>query len=153
MRDRITLLTGALVLASVLAGPAGAADTEGWAYELADTLMSPFCPGRTLAECPSSNAESLRMWLIVQEAAGASREEVEAELVRRYGEGILPAPKAEGLGLAAYLVPIGAIVLGGVGLLVALRRITSRGDAASSEAPTAELDPELARIVDEELAR
>jgi hypothetical protein len=50
------------------AAPASAADgaPEGWAYEVANELMSPFCPGRTLADCTSPQAATVKAWLLVQ---------------------------------------------------------------------------------------
>ena len=72
------LALAGLTLAALLAGGGPTAATEGWAYEMANEMMSPYCPGRSIADCPSSQAQTLRMWLIVQEAAGRPREEVEA---------------------------------------------------------------------------
>jgi len=116
--------------------------------------MSPFCPGRTLADCPSPNAASLRMWIVVQAAAGRTRDDVEQELYSRYGDVIRSKPRAEGFGLAAYVVPIGAFAAGGLLVAAVLRRL-KRGSAQPT-APTpaaAPADPELERLVDEELSR
>jgi cytochrome c-type biogenesis protein CcmH/NrfF len=146
------ILVTAAALALLLALPAAAADEpEGWAYEVANELMSPFCPGRTLADCPSGYAESLRLWIIVQEAAGRSRADVENELYERYGDIMRPAPRARGLGLAAYVVP-SAIILLGAGVVAAFLRYHSRKPDAPSATPAASRDPELERIIDEELA-
>jgi cytochrome c-type biogenesis protein CcmH/NrfF len=143
----------ALLLVTLwLAAPvAPAAEPEGWAYVLSKELMSPFCPGRTLSECPSPQADSLRMWMIVQEAAGRPRAEVEAELLERYGDVVLAAPRAEGIGIAAYVIPVIVFVAGGALVAFFLRRQT-RG-AARPAPPAAVLDPELERIVDRELDR
>ena len=67
----IALLVLALALAA--AGPGAAAAEEGWGYELANELMSPYCPGRALAECPSPQAGELRQWILDQERAGVPR--------------------------------------------------------------------------------
>ncbi|HEY5658687.1 MAG TPA: cytochrome c-type biogenesis protein CcmH [Myxococcota bacterium] len=142
----------AAALALCLALPAAAADEpEGWAYEVANELMSPFCPGRTLADCPSQYAESLRLWIIVQEAAGRTRTDVENELYERYGDVMRPAPRAEGLGLAAYVVPSVIILLGAVVVAAFLRYHSRKPDAPAAQS-TAPRDPELERIIDEELA-
>jgi len=137
-----------------LALPAVAADTEpeGWAYEVSHEIMSPFCPGRSLADCPSPQAESLRAWIVVQEATGRSRADVEAELLERYGDVIRAAPSAEGIGLAAYVIPLAAFVGGGVLVGIFLRRNTHKG-AAPASATAEAFDPELARLVDAELER
>ncbi len=140
-----TLLVSLLLLAA-----AALAEPEGWAYDLPRELMSPFCPGRTLSECPSPQADSLRMWLIVQEAAGRSRAEVEAELYERYGDAILAAPRAEGFGIAAYLIPVVACLAGGASLARFLRRQTQAPAPVAAAGP---VDAELERLVDQEFGR
>jgi cytochrome c-type biogenesis protein CcmH len=123
-----------------------------WAYDLAQELMSPFCPGRSLADCPSQDAASLRMWILVQAAAGRTRADVEDELYARYGEVIRARPKAEGFGTAAYLIPVAVFAGGGALVLWFLRRATRR--AAEQPTPaTPKLDPELERRLDEALSR
>ena len=122
-----------------------------WAYELAAELMSPFCPGRTLADCPSPNAANIRMWILVQAAAGRTKADVEDELLQRYGDRIRSAPKAEGFGWAAYLVPVGVVVGGGLLVAYVLRRMT-RGAPTPPSAVARAVDPEAERRVDEELA-
>ena len=128
---------------------------EGWAYDLWDELMSPYCPGRTLANCTSSQAEQLRMWILVQEAGGRSRDDVKEELLERFGDVIRAAPRASGWGLMAYVVPVLAFLGGGVVVALFVRRqVGHERESAASGAPTpAAVDSELERIVDEELAR
>jgi cytochrome c-type biogenesis protein CcmH/NrfF len=146
----LVLVWGLLAAGSALAEEPGF-EPEGWAYKMAAELLSPFCPGRTLAECPSPNAESLRLWIITQEAAGRSRADVEEELYARYGDDIRSAPRAEGFGLTAYVLPILAFVAGGGFLAWFLKRQTG-GHADDPPPPAvADLDPELLRQVDEEL--
>ena len=155
MRRRLRLVLLGLLLASGFAAAAAAADSEpakGWAYDAGRELMSPFCPGRTLADCTSPQAATLRAWLLVQEAAGRPREEVEAELFARYGEEIRAKPRAHGMGLAAWGVPIGIFLLGGGFVGLYLRRQT-REAHAEPRAAAAPLSPELERLVDEELER
>jgi cytochrome c-type biogenesis protein CcmH/NrfF len=147
------LVAAALVLGLSLAAAAAWAEAENWAYKAQNELMSPFCPGRTLADCPSPAAESLRLWLVMQMNAGRSREDVEEELFARYGNVMRPAPKAEGFGLTAYLVPIAGFLGGGALLFWFLRRMTRAAPAPAAAPAAAPADPELERLVDEELAR
>jgi len=146
------LLTFALGLAALAGDSARAQASEGWAYDLMNELMSPYCPGRLLSDCPSPQAQTLRMWLIVQEASGRPRAEVEAEVVARYGESILGAPRAEGFGIAAYAMPAAVFLAGGSLLFWFLRRQTRPAPTTVSLTPSAPLDPELERLVDEKLA-
>ena len=151
---RTWLRSWALLVALLAAAPSVAVEEpEGWAYALANELMSPFCPGRSLAECPSPNAETLRLWIIVQEAAGRSRASVEEELYARYGDEILAAPRAEGFGLTASAIPIFAFAFGGAVVFFVLRRLTRRPRGETPLAEPVAVDPELERLVDEELAR
>jgi cytochrome c-type biogenesis protein CcmH/NrfF len=158
-----------LLCTSLLVLAASAASAETWAYDLAGELMSPFCPGRTLASCPSPQAAQLVQWIALQEASGSTREEVIAVLVDQWGEEILGAPPARGITLWAYVFPVLGFVIGGGLAVVVLRRIVSRGAPPASvgasgwddkrdggsrsvRGATPGVDDEdLARIVDREL--
>jgi cytochrome c-type biogenesis protein CcmH/NrfF len=61
-----------------------------------------------------------------------------------------PAPLAEGFGLAAYVFPVVAFLAGGVFVAVYLRRQTRA--VANPEPPPPASDPELERVIDQELA-
>jgi cytochrome c-type biogenesis protein CcmH/NrfF len=134
-----------------------------WAYAMAHDLMSPFCPGRTLAACPSPQADQLRQWILFQAAAGQTPEQVEESLLDRFGDSILSAPKAEGgWGVSAYAIPIAGFLLGlaFVGWMIVrlargAREPAPRLPPLESAAPTgvAVSDSELERLVEEELAR
>lgn len=121
-------------------GPAAAAAApsdgkSSWAYDLAGELMSPFCPGRTLASCPSPQAGELIQWIATQEAAGVSRDEVISILIERHGEEILGAPPAKGITLWAYVFPVlGFVAFGGIAAVV-LRRIVGGNGAGAASAP------------------
>lgn len=150
-------LCAALVLGLGVAPAQAQTDGEGWAYQLAHELMSPFCPGRTLSACTSPQAAELRQWIVLQEASGATREEVIANLSSRFGDVIQSEPKAEGWGLAAWLLPIAALVIGAGLVALVLVRMTRPGDDSGAQAAPASLatagpsDAELERLVDEEL--
>lgn len=143
----------ALLVACALSAGLGVsrAEAQGWANDLADSLMSPYCPGRTLSSCPSPQAKSLVVWLGVQEASGRTRDEVQAELVSRYGEEILPAPPPRGFGLAAYIFPVLAFAIGGAIWWGFLRRQTREATERVELRPNGPLDPELEAIVDRDL--
>jgi cytochrome c-type biogenesis protein CcmH/NrfF len=142
-----------LVLSLAAAAPAAATE-EAWSADLADELMSPFCPGRTLKSCPSPQAGELIVWIEEQEAAGRDREEVYEQLLSEFGEEIRQAPPATGFGATAYVIPVLACIAGGAVLWVFLRR-QGGGASASRPAPppASPADPELERLVDQELER
>jgi cytochrome c-type biogenesis protein CcmH/NrfF len=150
---------GALALLIFLsASPALAAEEEaGWSYRMAGELMSPFCPGRALSDCPSPNAAELRQWIVAQEEAGVAPDVVEEQLYEAWGDELRQAPRAEGIGLLAYGIPLVAGLLGAGIVVVFLRRQVSRDPAPLQQEPPTALPPEpageLERLVDAELAR
>ena len=157
----LALLIGGL---AVVGAPGWVQAEPEWGYALAHELMSPYCPGRTLSACPSERAAEVRQWILLQEAAGATREEVVANLEARFGEQIYSAPAVRGWGLAAWALPLGALGLGALVVIWVLRRMVVRRDAeplatesdASSIAVSTDSsgarDTELERLVDAELA-
>jgi len=155
------VIATAVACGVLLLAPAATSE-DSWGYDLAHELMSPFCPGRTLASCPSEKADEMRIWILMQETAGAERDDVISQLVARYGKGILPAPPPDdATGIVGYAVPILAIVLGAPLVFWLLRRLTASGgpaSGASSAKPVpatggAPGDAELAAEVDRELRK
>jgi cytochrome c-type biogenesis protein CcmH/NrfF len=65
------------------------ATPEETARDLSHDLMSPYCPGRTIASCSSQAARDLEDEILQQAQAGKSREEIEQALVARFGEEII----------------------------------------------------------------
>jgi cytochrome c-type biogenesis protein CcmH len=148
-RALIPILLGVLLCVPVLATEAGGEEAD-WSYEMWNDLMSPFCPGRTLADCPSDKAEDLRRWIVDQEALGRSAEDVHAEVLTAFGDVVRQAPVPTGLGLAAYVIPI-LLFLAGGGLVGVFMRRQSR--ASAKPAPVVAVDPDLQRELDEEIGR
>jgi cytochrome c-type biogenesis protein CcmH/NrfF len=121
------------------------------AAALIDQIMSPFCPGLILTNCPSLSADSLRRAIRERFAAGASREQVMKELTATYGEAIRSAPDRSGFGLIAWVVPGGLVLVGGLLLTAFIRRrrdaeTLARANLPTSapRAPDSALDAELA---------
>ena len=166
IRHRFAATLTRVAAAAVLMLAASSAQAEGYAYDLAGELMSPYCPGRTVASCPSPQAAELIQWISMQEAAGATEDEVVEMLVERFGEEILGAPPAEGITLWAYVFPVAGFLLFGAAAVFVLRRIVGGGPAADEPAAAAAPGPaavpassvatvgddELAALVDAELA-
>jgi cytochrome c-type biogenesis protein CcmH/NrfF len=153
VKGRILVL--ATLFCVVAGGLARAADEPqpGWGYNLANELMSPYCPGRALPDCPSPQASELRQWIIAQEREGRPESEVMAQLLGRFGEGMLQQPRASGFGLTAYAIPIAGVIAGGALLFVFFRRQAAKAGSAPMAPRLAPVDPELERQVDEEFRR
>jgi cytochrome c-type biogenesis protein CcmH len=126
-----------------------AVDTK--ASELYDEVMSPFCPGRTLANCPSPQAAQLREQIKQRLAAGSTDEQIKEELYEAYGEVVLGAPRKEGFGLLAYILPALFILLGAVALAY---WITSMKRAPAARAVVEDpLDSQARARLESELSR
>ena len=123
-----------LIAGLALAAPAAQTPKEQ-ATDLAHELMSPFCPGKLLAECTSSLAGDLREDVAKRIAAGETRDAVKADLIRQYGKEILGAPEAEGVGLLAWVLPalLGVLTFGGIGWKIA--RAARAGQEAALASP------------------
>lgn len=100
--------------------------------ELSNELMSPYCPGRTIAACPSEQARKLEDQILAQARAGKSREEIEQSLVETFGPKIVGyAPQPVVLYGAAAAGVSGLILLAWFGRRWR-RRVPSTADAQRS---------------------
>lgn len=87
--------------------------------DVANELMSPACPGRTLINCTSGQSEQLRELIRQKVAQGESKSAIMRYFVDMHGEEILAAPPKKGFALAAWLLPL-FVVLNGAGLIMVL---------------------------------
>jgi cytochrome c-type biogenesis protein CcmH/NrfF len=150
---RLLLAVGAALLATATAAPALAAPPRASLPDLEDEVMCVLCKvPLNVAEAPEADAE--RRFISTLIARGESKDQIKKALVAEYGEGVLSAPKATGFGLAAYLVPLLAI-LAAAGALAVLwprwRRSAKQRDArpATPQEPITTAD---SHRLDQELA-
>ena len=144
---RLAALLGCALL---LALPTAAlADADDVANSVSRQVMSPFCDGLTLHDCPSDAAADLRAEIATWANAGMSEEEIIDRLVDEFGEArILATPPRSGSGLFAWLLPIaGLIAAATLGVILA-----RRWSKASAPAPAAPVDPVAKARLDTELA-
>jgi cytochrome c-type biogenesis protein CcmH len=133
----------ALVAGVASAAPPNAADLEA-------ELVCPVCE-TTLDQSNAPVAERMKTFIRVQIAAGDSEQEIKDALVAEFGPEVLAEPPGGGFGLLAWLLPLGALLGGAIAVGLLIRTWSRR--AAGTEAKEERLDPELDRLVDEELAR
>lgn len=94
--------------------------------DVAGELMSPACPGRTLLNCTSSQAEQWRELIRQKLAQGESKSQILQHFVDIEGESILASPPKKGFALTVWLFPIFIVLNGAVMILLLARRWTSR---------------------------
>jgi cytochrome c-type biogenesis protein CcmH len=107
----LALLATARGMQTALAQPAA---TEAQVKAIAGDLMCECGGAVTVADCGNSAvANGMRAIIQQQVELGKSRGEVLDHFVTLYGECILAVPRKSGIGLAAWLAPLVAIVAGG----------------------------------------
>lgn len=114
-----------LVLLAVAASAAcgtQAPSTDDQARAIEREVWSPYCPGRLLIDCTTEQARQLRAEIEGRLGRGQSSDEVLRWIRRNHGEEALARPEARGLGLAAWLVPLGVFAIGAVALAIVVRR-------------------------------
>jgi cytochrome c-type biogenesis protein CcmH len=109
-----------VLLSMLMLGLSAPAWGQAW-QDIAGDLMSPACPGRTLLNCTSGQAEQWRELIRQKLAQGESKEQILRYFVEVGGEGILAAPPKQGFALTAWLLPL-FVMLNGAGLIVVLTR-------------------------------
>ena len=114
----------------LLAAPAAAAP-EDVANDISNDIMSPFCDGVTLHDCPSQEALDLRDRIEAWVSEGRSRTQIMLQLEREFGVGIRAAPPAEGAGFVAWLPPLVALAAGAAGAWAIVRKWSRRTQTAS----------------------
>src|SRR6266700_4730853 len=108
------------LLFSMMLGLSTPVWSQSW-QDVAGDLMSPACPGRTLLNCTSSQAEQWRELIRQKLAQGESKEQILRYYVDIGCEGILAAPPKQGCALTAWLLPL-FVMVNGAGLIVILTR-------------------------------
>jgi cytochrome c-type biogenesis protein CcmH/NrfF len=92
------------------------------AHELSRELMSPYCPGRTLADCPSPDAGAVRDEIREALRAGESVDAIRARIESRFGSQVIGVPTT----LLGWMIPVVVLAAGAVVLALALRRAVAR---------------------------
>ncbi len=92
------------------------------AHAISRQVMSPYCPGRTLADCPSPDAGALRQEIRELVSSGRDESAILSALRERYGDAVVGVPE----GIWATALPVIVLLLGGVVLFWVLRRQVRR---------------------------
>jgi cytochrome c-type biogenesis protein CcmH len=110
------------------------------AVEAIARLKSPYCPGAMLEVCSSYTGAMLRDSIQTMAREGWTTDELVDWVLANHGEEYLAYPEVSGTGLLAWLVPPGAIILGILAVVTALRYM--RRGAPPEEIATIELSAE-----------
>jgi cytochrome c-type biogenesis protein CcmH len=103
---------------------------EARVREVASSLRCPVCQNNSVEESPSLLAQDMKREIRQRLAAGESPDDVRRYFISRYGEWVLTKPRAAGVNLSVWLLPIVALFGGAVVVWSAVRRWVRQGDAA-----------------------
>ncbi len=122
MRPGALVLVLALLAASALAQDELELARAREAHELSRELMSPYCPGRTLADCPSPDAGAVRDEIREALRAGEPVDAIRARIESRFGAQVIGVPTTT----LGWMIPVVMLAAGAIVLVLALRRAVSR---------------------------
>jgi cytochrome c-type biogenesis protein CcmH/NrfF len=139
----LLILTPALpaatpAVAQIPAGVEGLYEPHPEARKAISRLLSPYCPGFMLEVCPSAEAQALRDSIHGRALAGADADELVGWMLAIYGNEYLAVPPSRGFGLLAWLFPPLALLLGALGVVMALRRFRPSEADETTGAPDGE---------------
>ena len=72
--------------------------------------------GKVLINCTCSTADKTRKKFTKMLESGLTVDQIVRQQVEKYGETVLSAPTKNGFNLTAWVIPFGALMIGGVGL-------------------------------------
>jgi cytochrome c-type biogenesis protein CcmH len=151
-RRRLAALLVVLAALVTVAGTAVAATPRTSLNDVEDEVMCVSCGvPLNIAESPQATAERNEISKLVEQ--GLTKQQIKDRLVAQYGDEVLAEPGSDGIGLAAWLVPIVLVLLALGGLAVAVPKWRARragepmapGGPALSDADAQRLDEDLAR--------
>lgn len=114
------VVVGALVVATRPGG--GARTVDDRVRDVASQLRCVDCQSQSVATSSTASARAMRDEIRRRVRAGESDARIEQAFVDRYGEFILLRPRGSGLGVVVWGLPVALLLVGGAGLVVALRR-------------------------------
>ena len=111
---------------------------EARVKEVASVLRCPVCQGLSIQDSPSELSLQMKDVVRQQLREGKSPDEVKAYFVSKYGEWILLQPKASGMNLIVYGLPVLLVVLGAGFVWMLVRRWSRAAPSATQPVPDEE---------------
>lgn len=147
----IRLLVASLIALGVAAAPAMAGPADV-ANDISNEIMSPFCDGVTLHDCPSQEAVALRDRIEAWARRGWTGERIMTRLEAEYGPSIRATPPRDGFGIVAWILPALVVAAGAAGVWKLARTWTRPAVAEAGETPRQQMSPEEQHRLDAELS-
>lgn len=112
-------------------------------HEISLEIYSPFCPGKTLAMCPSGGASDVRQEIQILAREGKDKQEIKEAIIAKYGEEfrLVEPPAEDNYALLSVLAGAFALCLFAIWFFAARRKTGE--DADNDQEPTAPPEDEM----------
>lgn len=137
----LALLTALALFMSIGPDPNAVPTAEA----VAGRVMSPYCTGLLVTDCPTRQSAELRSHIEEKVELGWTNRQIDRWLVANYGEQVLGRPR----GIVSWIVPIGAATIG----LVVLGSVLIRRKPLPASAPGPQISREERDRVTADLGR
>lgn len=105
--------------------------------DVAQRLRCPVCQGESIQESPAELATQMKGVVREQLAQGRSEQDVLNYFLAKYGDWILLEPRAAGINLLVYWIPVIFMVIGGVFLFLTVKKwVKPRGPSSTVQSVT-----------------
>ncbi len=131
---------------------ANTAVTSNDVKDVADELWCPLCSGVRLDACELKACEQMRDVIAEKLAAGEPKDAIKSYFVAQYGPQVMGEPPMEGFNWLAWILPVVALIGGGVFVWQRMRRMVG-APVEDSAPPTANPTDEYQARLQEELKR
>lgn len=157
--SRLALSVGLLAVLLFIALGASAAvsaqqpdpNVDDEVLRISKSLYCPVCTGVPLDVCDTQACVQWRALIREKLLAGENEQQIREYFIAQYGERVLGAPPPEGFNLSAYVLPVLALLVGGLILFWTTRRWVIRPQAAAAPAAVPHVAPEYAERIAREL--
>lgn len=86
-------------------------------------IMCPICDGQTISQSHAQISETMRQMVRERLIAGDTNDEIYDFMIEAFGQDIIASPPTSGLGLAVWVVPPIAILMGAVVVAIVVRQL------------------------------
>ncbi len=133
-------LTAGALGAQIPEGVEGTYEPHPEALKAIDQLLSPYCPGLMLSQCPVEPSRMLRDSIHMLAGQGWTADELKAWMLANHGPEWQAVPDRSGAGLWAWILPPVAL-MAGFGTVVVVARRFSRSEEEDDEGRQFRSDP------------
>ena len=116
--------------------------------KIANRLTAPCCWIQTVATHRSAACDAILVEIRQMLRQGKTEDQIIEFYLDKYGEMILAAPPAKGFDALVWILPVAALLLGGVAVVLVTRRMSAAppAHAAADGAPASPQDPWRAKV-------